>query len=119
MRFMIIIRKVMRYLFYIFLLYFSAYSLWAANYPCSGMKGGVSHCQGTTFICNDGSVSGSKRNCQNYSRNNSSVPQSMMSTDMQPTLSNNCSCRSGTYCTGPRGGRYCYTDNGNKSYLRK
>ena len=27
-----------------------------------------------------------------------------------------CSCSSGTYCYGPRGGRYCYTSGGNKSY---
>lgn len=35
----------------------------AANTPCSGKKGGVSHCQGSKFICNDGSISGSKRVC--------------------------------------------------------
>ena len=35
----------------------------ARNYPCSGAKGGISHCQGETFICNDGSVSGSKKHC--------------------------------------------------------
>jgi hypothetical protein len=35
----------------------------AANKPCSGRKGGVSHCQGDTFVCNDGSVSASKRSC--------------------------------------------------------
>lgn len=31
--------------------------------PCSGSKGGISHCQGATFVCNDGSVSASKKNC--------------------------------------------------------
>lgn len=36
----------------------------AANTPCSGSKGGISHCQGETFICNDGSVSASKKSCQ-------------------------------------------------------
>lgn len=35
----------------------------AANYPCSGKKGGVSHCQSGKFICKDGSVSGSKKIC--------------------------------------------------------
>jgi hypothetical protein len=35
----------------------------AANYPCSKGKGGVSHCQGQKFVCNDGSVSQSKRAC--------------------------------------------------------
>lgn len=36
----------------------------ARNYPCSGKKGGVSHCQNGKFICKDGSVSGSKKICR-------------------------------------------------------
>lgn len=35
----------------------------AANTPCSGRKGGVSHCSGQLFICNDGSASQSKKVC--------------------------------------------------------
>lgn len=35
----------------------------AANTPCSGKKGGVSHCLGSYFICKDGSTSQSKRIC--------------------------------------------------------
>lgn len=35
----------------------------AANQPCSGKKGGISHCVGALFICVDGSPSQSKRNC--------------------------------------------------------
>ena len=35
----------------------------AANYPCSGSKGGVAHCAGDRFVCNDGSISGSKKIC--------------------------------------------------------
>ncbi|PUE20339.1 hypothetical protein B9Z48_05330 [Limnohabitans sp. WS1] len=31
--------------------------------PCSGSKGGVSHCDGETFMCNDGSASRSTRSC--------------------------------------------------------
>lgn len=31
--------------------------------PCSGKKGGVSHCLGKYFVCNDGSTSQSKRTC--------------------------------------------------------
>lgn len=31
--------------------------------PCSGKKGGISHCSGGKFICNDGSVSKSKKTC--------------------------------------------------------
>lgn len=34
-----------------------------ANTPCSGSKGGVNHCAGGRFVCNDGSVSASKRIC--------------------------------------------------------
>ncbi|MGE8706190.1 MAG: hypothetical protein ACN6O5_26185 [Achromobacter sp.] len=30
-----------------------------------------------------------------------------------------CNCRDGQYCTGPRGGTFCYSDSGKKSYLRK
>lgn len=38
----------------------------AANTPCNGRKGGIAGCQGDTFICNDGSVSASKRACSAY-----------------------------------------------------
>lgn len=38
----------------------------ATNTPCSGSKGGISHCSGEKFICNDGSMSQSKKNCQAY-----------------------------------------------------
>ena len=31
--------------------------------PCSGKKGGVSHCAGDKFVCQDGSISKSKRIC--------------------------------------------------------
>lgn len=39
------------------------FSVSAANYPCSKGKGGVSHCSGKKFICNDGSTSKSKKIC--------------------------------------------------------
>lgn len=35
----------------------------AANTPCSGKKGGIDHCEGSKFICVDGSVSASKKIC--------------------------------------------------------
>lgn len=38
-------------------------SAFARNTPCSGKKGGVSHCSGGKFICNDGSMSRSKKTC--------------------------------------------------------
>lgn len=38
----------------------------AKNYPCSGKKGGVSHCTSDgKFVCNDGSKSKSKKICSN------------------------------------------------------
>jgi hypothetical protein len=36
----------------------------ATNTPCSKSKGGVSYCENGRFICNDGSVSQSKKTCQ-------------------------------------------------------
>jgi endonuclease G len=35
----------------------------AQNTPCSGKKGGISHCDGSKFVCNDGSYSRSKKSC--------------------------------------------------------
>lgn len=34
-----------------------------ANTPCSGKKGGISHCDNGLFVCNDGSVSKSQQRC--------------------------------------------------------
>ncbi len=31
--------------------------------PCSGKKGGISHCSGKLFVCKNGTISQSKRNC--------------------------------------------------------
>ena len=41
----------------------ASFSVTAANYPCSKSKGGVAYCQGSKFVCNDGSISQSKRVC--------------------------------------------------------
>ena len=30
---------------------------------CSGKKDGISHCEGTQFVCNDGSASKSTKDC--------------------------------------------------------
>jgi hypothetical protein len=38
---------------------------WSA-YPCSGKKGGISHCDGSQFVCNDGSFSKSTKDCSSY-----------------------------------------------------
>lgn len=42
-----------------------SFSSWSAA-PCSGKKGGISHCNGTQFVCNDGSESKSKKDCSSY-----------------------------------------------------
>ncbi|MGO7175379.1 hypothetical protein ACCS91_36800 [Rhizobium ruizarguesonis] len=88
----------------------------ATNYPCSGSKGGINHCQGSTFICNDGSVSGSKKNCQAVMGGAAILGTG--TSEMSPSMSGSCDCDSGLYCTGPRGGRYCITNTGKKSYLK-
>ncbi|MHC5306989.1 YdcA family protein [Bartonella sp. LJL80] len=112
----------MKQFFIIFIIFSFALPLGAAaNTPCSGRKGGISHCQGATFVCNDGSISASRKNCSvvmgggasNFMGGGATTP------DMAPSVSGDCSCRSGRYCTGPRGGQFCYTDGGQKSYLRR
>ena len=35
----------------------------AGNLPCSGNKGGINHCDGSKFICNDGTASKSTKDC--------------------------------------------------------
>ncbi|WP_424239286.1 hypothetical protein [Achromobacter sp.] len=87
----------------------------AANYPCSGKKGGVERCVGEQFLCRDGSISASKRVCSSPDSN----AQPLVSKPSASGSNGACSCRDGQYCTGPRGGTYCYTDSGKKSYLRK
>jgi len=95
-----------------------ATSLQAANTPCSGRKGGIAGCRGDTFICNDGSVSASKKSCTAVMGGAMGLTGGT-SQSMVPAADEECLCRSGSFCTGPRGGRFCYTDSGSKSYLRK
>lgn len=96
------------------LLLISALPAQSANQPCSGKKGGIAHCTGDKFVCNDGSISGSKKQC--------SIPgggtQGLMAAPKSKSATS-CDCRSGTFCTGPRGGTFCYSDSGKKSYVRK
>lgn len=88
----------------------------AANTPCSGQKGGIASCDGELFLCNDGSISGSKKNCSAYFGQDSAS-----SVQPQQLLDNTSDCRCGTstFCTGPRGGVYCLTPAGKKSYRKK
>jgi hypothetical protein len=92
----------------------------AQNTPCSGHKDGINHCQGNTFVCNDGSVSGSKKSCPAYTGGLGTAAGLMGSatTEMAPTQRGDCSCDGGKYCISPRGGRFCMTHEGKKSYMR-
>jgi hypothetical protein len=90
----------------------------AANTPCSGSKGGIASCRGDTFICNDGSVSGSKKSCTAYIGGTMNFLGGSGGAQMSPAADGQCSCRTGGYCMGPKGGRYCMTDSGAKSYPR-
>ena len=49
--------------------------------PVSAKKGGISHCDGNRFICNDGSISQSKKDCLSggFKGNTLSDGQSMKS----------------------------------------
>ncbi|WP_445656535.1 hypothetical protein [Achromobacter sp. NCFB-sbj8-Ac1-l] len=87
----------------------------AGNLPCSGNKGGIERCIGAQFLCRDGSISASKRVCST----SESSAQSLKSTPPAPAASGSCHCRDGQYCTGPRGGTFCYSDSGKKSYRGK
>lgn len=42
----------------------SAPAMARGNKPCSGKKGGISHCSGGKFVCKDGSISASKKVCR-------------------------------------------------------
>ncbi|MFG6207509.1 YdcA family protein [Pseudomonas retamae] len=86
----------------------------AANTPCSGKKGGINRCDGDLFLCNDGSISGSKKSCAAmFGERQQARPQNLLQSD------DGCACGTGSFCTGPRGGVYCLTPSGNKSYKRK
>lgn len=52
-----------KFLLSVFALAALSFGASAANYPCSKSKGGVSHCNGKIFVCNDGSTSKSKKTC--------------------------------------------------------
>lgn len=87
----------------------------AANTPCSGSKGGIAGCDGDLFLCKDGSISGSKKSCSAYfgAASPAAHPQQVLDS------SGDCLCGTSTFCTGPRGGVYCLTPAGKKSYRRK
>lgn len=88
---------------------------WAGNTPCSGKKGGIDRCDGELFLCNDGSISASKKNCAAmFGTPSQARPQTLLQGNDE-----GCACGTSAFCTGPRGGVYCLTPSGNKSYKRK
>lgn len=36
------------------------------NKPCTGKRGGISHCEGARFVCRDGAASQSKKDCRSF-----------------------------------------------------
>lgn len=89
----------------------------AANYPCSGSKGGVAHCAGAQFVCNDGSISGSKKVCSGAQ--GAGAARALLAPQRAAAVGGDCSCRAGNICTDPRGGQYCISDSGRKNYVRR
>ena len=48
----------------------------AENTPCSQSKGGINHCDGSYFICNDEDFSHSKKDCREYTGQNTNSEKS-------------------------------------------
>ncbi|WP_080656884.1 hypothetical protein [Stutzerimonas stutzeri] len=97
---------------------FSSLEAIAANTPCSGRKGGIAGCDGDLFFCNDGSISGSKKSCSAY-MGTGRAPATTPPAQQLLQNSSECTCGTSTFCTGPRGGVYCLTPSGKKSYVRR
>ena len=60
----------------------------AGGKPCSGKKGGISHCEGSQFVCNDGSSSKSTKDCSSYISGNTTqkaVPVAAIPAVIEPT----------------------------------
>ena len=60
----------------------------AGGKPCSGKKGGISHCEGSQFVCNDGSSSKSTKDCSSYISGNTTqkaVPVAVDQESIEPT----------------------------------
>lgn len=61
----------------------------SANTPCSGKKGGIAHCDGAKFVCNDGSYSKSKKSCSGEVGGESAAPSPTSDKAEQPITSGN------------------------------
>ena len=74
-------------------------STMAGGTPCSGKKGGISHCEGSQFICNDGSASKSSKDCASYINGGNNTQQKSAPTS--PTTTTPKSIESSTVVTEP------------------
>ena len=77
----------MKKLLLTFLLLLPLFSF-AGGKPCSGKKAGISHCEGTQFVCNDGSSSKSAKDCSSYITGNTTqkaVPVAAIPAVIEPT----------------------------------
>lgn len=61
-------------------------SSWSAS-PCSGKKAGISHCNGSQFVCNDGSTSNSKKDCSTFFNGEQKQTKSVVTTSDSPSIS--------------------------------
>jgi len=52
---------------------------WSAA-PCSGKKAGISHCNGSQFVCNDGSTSKSTKDCSSFFNGEQQQTQAVVTT---------------------------------------
>ena len=84
------------------ILMLSSLSVLAANTPCSGRKGGIAGCDGDVFLCNDGSISASKKSCTAYTGNRLARPA------VQPLQGRSQSCSCVAVRTVPGHGAGCF-----------
>jgi endonuclease G, mitochondrial len=59
----------------------------AANQPCSGKKGGIASCDGAKFVCVDGSISKSQKDCSAEFGGGNATPSKTSTAPVQPITS--------------------------------
>ena len=102
----------------LFLLSVCALPALAANSPCSGKKGGIAGCDDDIFLCNDGSISASKRSCAAYFGNAGGRTGQPAVQRLQRHDAGLCLWQR-LVLHGPARRVYCLTPGGKKSYRRK
>lgn len=90
------------------------------NYPCSQSKGETAYCQADVFVCNNGSISASVKDCRNDYKKTEHDRSLDKQAAFQPAAPGAaCICRKGLYCLSKKGKASCLDDNGIKSALPK